>query len=230
MRENVRRLRREKDDTALSEAKKAYAQARRFAADQAEVGIFMEEYNKFESPEWLRRVEEARRLVAGGPDGLARCSKTVLEQARALPKGTKEERVARRYDIRRAKAILRAGRRIRRYYPNGIVKPSEAQLQAAYAMPDGTGAEHKARNKAVRTIEKQFDRYYSCITPYTEAKKLVRSYETRDEVVAWGESKYDEACAMIARREQEEDAKRRANGKKKNRRRKKEDDHEEVHR
>lgn len=230
MRENVRRLRREKDDTALSEAKKAYAQARRFAADQAEVGIFMEEYNKFESPEWLRRVEEARRLVAGGPDGLARCSKTVLEQARALPKGTKEERVARRYDIRRAKAILRAGRRIRRYYPNGIVKPSEAQLQAAYAMPDGTGAEHKARNKAVRTIEKQFDRYYSCITPYTEAKKLVRSYETRDEVVAWGESKYDEACAMIARREQEEDAKRRANGKKKNRRQKKEDDHEEVHR
>lgn len=228
MRAYIRSLRRKKDEAALAEAKQAYAQAKRFAADQAEVKIFMEEYNKFDSPEWLRRVEEARRLVAAGPDGLARCSKTVLQQARSMPKGTKAERAARRYDIRRAKAILRAGRRIRRYYPNGIVKPSEAQLQAAYAMPDKTGAQHKARNKAVRAIEKQFDRYYSCITPYTEAKKLVRSYETRDQVMAWGESKYDEACAMIRAREEAEAEKRAA--KKRTRRQKKEDDHEEVHR
>ena len=188
-------------------AKKAYEKAKAFAADQAEVGIFMEELNKFDTPLWKHKVEKARELIANDVDSLAFVSDSIVADAKKLPKSTKEQREIRKYDIQQAKAIVKSGRLIKKNYPNGLVKPDENKVKAAYEMPDSTGAENKLRNKAIKEAEKELDLYYKTIAPYAAAQKLVHSYENREEVVKWAEANYDKACEIIKAREEEENKK-----------------------
>lgn len=188
-------------------AKKAYEKAKAFAADQAEVGIFMEELNKFDTPLWQHKVEKARELIANGVNSLASVSNSIVADAKKQPKNTKEQREIRKYDIQQAKAIVKSSRLIKKNYPNGLVKPDESKVKAAYAMPDSSGAENKLRNKAVKEAEKELDIYYKTIAPYAAAQKLVHSFENREEVVRWAEANYDKACEIIKAREEEESKK-----------------------
>lgn len=188
-------------------AKKAYEKAKAFAADQAEVGIFMEELNKFDTPLWQHEVEKARELIANGVNSLASVSNSIVADAKKQPKNTKEQREIRKYDIQQAKAIVKSSRLIKKNYPNGLVKPDESKVKAAYAMPDSSGAENKLRNKAVKEAEKELDIYYKTIAPYAAAQKLVHSFENREEVVRWAEANYDKACEIIKAREEEESKK-----------------------
>lgn len=188
-------------------AKKEYEKAKSFAAEKAEVGIFMEEFNKFDFPLWLKKVESAKRVISKDVNSLTEYDGSVLKDAKQLPKKTKEEREFRKYEISQARAILKSGRLIRKHYPNGIVKPDEEKLNQAYKMPDTTRAENKAKNEIIKKLEKEMDTYYKTISPYEKARKLVHSYESRNEVMAWAEANYDKACEIIEKAEEEERAK-----------------------
>lgn len=190
-----------------STAKKAYEKAKAFAADKAEVGIFMEELNKFDTPLWQHKVEKARELIANDVDSLVSFGDSIVADAKKLPKSTKEQREIRKYDIQQAKAIVKSGRLIKRNYQNGLVKPDENKIKAAYAMPDGSSAENKIRNKAIKESEKELNLYYKTIAPYAAAQKLVHSFENREEVLRWAEANYDKACEIIKAREEEESKK-----------------------
>lgn len=74
-------------------------------------------------------------------------------------------------------------------------------------MPDTTRAENKAKNEIIKKLEKEMDTYYKTISPYEKARKLVHSYESRNEVMAWAEANYDKACEIIEKAEEEERAK-----------------------
>ena len=192
---------------AKDAARKAYMEAKSFAADKAEVGIFMEELNKFDTPIWQHKVEKARELISKDIDSIAFISESVVADAKNLPKSTKEQRAFRKYDIQQAKALVKSGKLIKKNYPNGLVKPDENKLEAAYAMPDSSSAENRLRRKAIKEAEKELDLYYKTIAPYAAAKKLVHSFENRDEVIRWAEANYDEACEIIRVREEEESKK-----------------------
>lgn len=188
-------------------AKKAYKKAKAFAAEKAEVGIFMDEINKFDFPLWLKKVESAKKVILKDVNSLTEYDGSVLKAAKQLPKKTKEEREFRKYEISQARAILKSGRLIKKNYPNGIVKPDEDKLNQAYQMPDTTRAENKAKNEIIKKLEKEMDTYYKTISPYEKARKLVHSYENRSEVMAWAEANYGKACEIIKKAEEEERAK-----------------------
>lgn len=188
-------------------AKKEYQKAKTFIAEKAEVGIFMDEINKFDSPLWLKKVESARKIIAKDVTSLAEYDESIISNAKKLPHSNKDEREFRKYEIAQAKAIIKSGKLIKKHYPNGIVKPDEDELNKAYAMPDATKAENKAKNELIKRLEKEMDTYYKTISPYEKARKLVHSYENRNEVLEWAESNYDKACEIIEEREAEERAK-----------------------
>ena len=189
---------------AKDEARRAYKAAKAFAGDKAEVGIFMEELNKFDTPLWQHKVEKARELIANDVNALVSVSDSIVADAKNLPRSTKEQREIRKYDIQQAKAIVKSSRLIKKNYPGGLVKPDENKVKEAYAMPDRSSAENKLRNKAIKEAEKELDLYYKTIAPYAAAKKLVHSFENREEVVRWAEANYDKACEIIKAREEEE--------------------------
>lgn len=189
---------------AKDEARKAYNLAKEFAGEKAEVGIFMDEINKFDTSLWLHKVEKARELITNDADSMANISGSIIDEAKKLPKHTKEERQIRKYDIQQAKAIVKSGRLIKKNYPNGLVKPDENRIKEAYAMPDSSSDENKLRNKAIKEAEKELNLYYKTISPYAVAQKLVHSFENREEVIRWAESNYEKACEIIKEREEEE--------------------------
>lgn len=189
---------------AKDEARRAYKAVKAFAGDKAEVGIFMEELNKFDTPLWQHKVEKARELIANDVNALVSVSDSIVADAKNLPRSTKEQREIRKYDIQQAKAIVKSSRLIKKNYPGGLVKPDENKVKEAYAMPDRSSAENKLRNKAIKEAEKELDLYYKTIAPYAAAKKLVHSFENREEVVRWAEANYDRACEIIKAREEEE--------------------------
>lgn len=189
---------------AKDEARRKYKAAKSFAADKAEVGIFMEELNKFDTPLWKYKVERARELIANDVNSLAFISDSIVADAKNQPKNTKEQREIRKYDIQQAKAIVKSSRLIKKNYPGGLVKPDENKVKAAYAMPDSSSSENKLRNKAIKEAEKELDLYYKTIAPYAAAQKLVHSFENREEVIRWAEANYDKACEIIKAREEEE--------------------------
>ncbi len=203
MKENMKSLKGEDKE----KARKEYLKAKAFAAEQAEVGIFMEEFNKFDTPEWQHKVESARKLIAKDISALAFMDESIIAQARNMPKHNKTERSLRKYYIKQAKAIVKSGKLIKKNYPDGIVKPDEDKLNEAYALPDHTKAENKFKNAQIKMIEGEFDLYYKTIAPYAAAKKLVHSYENKDRVMEWAESHYDEACEIIREREEQESIK-----------------------
>lgn len=186
-------------------ARKEYEKAKSFAADQAEVGIFMDEFNKFDTRIWRHKVESARKLISNDVTALADIDHSIISDARKMPKGSKEERALRKYYINQAKAIVKAGKLIQKNYPNGVLKPDEDKLKAAYALPDNTRSENKFKNAQIKAIEGEFDLYYKTIAPYAAAQKLVHSYENRVNVMDWAESHYDEACEIIRQKEEEEE-------------------------
>ena len=192
---------------AKDEARRKYQTAKNFAADKAEVGIFMEELNKFDTPLWQHKVENARALLAQDVNALVSVRDSIIADAKNLPKSTKEQREIRKYDIQQAKAIVKSGKLIKKNYPGGLIQPDENKVKAAYAMPDNSRAENKLRNKAIKEAEKELDLYYKTIAPYAAAQKLVHSFENRDEVVKWAEANYDKACEIIKAREEEESKK-----------------------
>lgn len=187
--------------------KKEYEAARRFAAEQAEVGIFMAEFNKFDTYEWKHKVKNAERLISKDIAFLALLDEKIIDEARKMPKHNKTERVLRRYYIKQAKALIKSGKKIKAYYPNGIQKPDEDRLNAAYKLPDNTREENKLKKAEIKSIKSEFDLYYKTISPYADAQKLVFSYENRNKVMEWAEENYDKACEIIRQQEEEEEKK-----------------------
>lgn len=185
--------------------KKEYETARRFAAEQAEVGIFMAEFNKFDTYEWKHKVKNAERLISKDIAFLALLDERIIDEARKMPKHNKTERVLRRYYIKQAKALIKSGKKIKAYYPNGIQKPDEDRLNAAYKLPDNTREENKLKKAEIKSIKSEFDLYYKTISPYADAQKLVFSYENRNKVMEWAEENYDKACEIIRQQEEEEE-------------------------
>lgn len=175
MKENMKSLKGEDKE----KARKEYLKAKAFAAEQAEVGIFMEELNKFDTPQWQHKLESARKLIAKDISALAFMDESIIVQARNMPKHNKTERALRKYYIKQAKAIVKSGNLIKKNYPDGIVKPDMDKLNEAYALPDNTKAENKFKNAQIKTIEGEFDLYYKTIAPYAAAKSLFIVMKTR---------------------------------------------------
>ncbi len=113
-------------------AKKAYKDALEFN-EQIEISkAVLEELERFSGKEAQFRLETARRTVSGGIAGIASADISVLEKAKALPRGSKEEKQFRSEAISDAKSIIRCKKATLKYYPDGISEFDTAALDELY--------------------------------------------------------------------------------------------------
>lgn len=113
-------------------AKKAYKDALEFN-EQIEISkAVLEELERFSGKEAQFRLETARRIVSGGIAGIASADVSVLEKAKALPRGTKEEKQFRSEAISDAKSIISCKKATLKYYPGGISEFDTAALDELY--------------------------------------------------------------------------------------------------
>lgn len=182
---------------ALQSARKAVSDGKKLLEQKNAVPILMEELSKFKKPEMLYRVRRAEELTAIGLTHLSGVSDSVLEQAKALPADTKQEKATRKFEISRAKGMLRMARRIRRHYPEGIREPDPATLKAALDMPCETKQESRARAAAVKAAEREIHLFHKCVKPWQDAVKLVRDERVSRTIYPEIEKMYDQARAEV---------------------------------
>lgn len=188
---------------AVREARGALKDGKKLIEQKGAVPILIDELTKFEKPENIRRVRRASDLAAIGLTHLSGISPSVLEEAKSLPAGTKEEKAIRAEEIKRAKSMLRMAKKIRKHYPGGIREPDPATLSAALDMPCETKEESQARGRAVKAAEKELQLFRTTVKPYLDAQKLVRDERVSRTIYPEIEKMYDGACAEAERMENE---------------------------
>ena len=167
------------------------------------VPILIDELTKFQKPENIRQVQRAKDLIAIGLTQLSGINASILEDAKTLPSATKEEKAVRAFEIKRAKAMLKMAKKIRKNYPNVICEPDPATLNDALNMPYATKEESRARAKAVKAAEKEIQLFHATVKPYQDAQKLVRDERVSRTIYPEIEKMYDGARAELERMEQQ---------------------------
>lgn len=109
-----------KDKEKIKQAKSDYKKLR-LDNEKIEIAQFViNELNRFNTPQGIAEIENARRIAAAGLDGFMEIEGFTLKQARALPKTTPEEKESRRDAIREVQKIATARKTAAKYYPEGI--------------------------------------------------------------------------------------------------------------
>ena len=101
----------------------------------------IDEMNKFNTLEVQEQVRVAREIYAAGLSNLVNVDPAILSQARALPKGTEEEKLYRKAAIEQARKRLYSKRMILKHYPNGIVEFDATVFDRLFAEEDRLEAE-----------------------------------------------------------------------------------------
>ncbi len=113
--------------------KKAYKEAREFN-EQVEISeAVLSELTRFETPEAQARLSIAQKTFSAGIGGIATADEQVLHIAKAMPKGTKEERQFRNEALSDARSIIRCKKAVKKYYPAGIEEFNTDALNELYA-------------------------------------------------------------------------------------------------
>ncbi len=98
--------------------------------------MVLEEMNKFNSPGIQKQVELAGRIAESGLPGLVNVEKTVLRDAKQMPRSTQEEKQIRREAISLAKSRLTSKKLIYKNYPDGIEEFDETVFESLFRQED----------------------------------------------------------------------------------------------
>jgi hypothetical protein len=184
----------------LKARKATKAELKQAKADMEEYEIawaVVNELDRFNTDEAQARLNWARDVLAKGTNGILSFSEDTLVSAKALPKGTKEERALRKAAVADAKLGLRSKKAALRYYPNGIAafdadgfrrleeeekalaERKAALLKAKAGKDEIAEADSRHRDvlRQIEALETEYQHYSESTKAYTEAKKYVTQAE-----------------------------------------------------
>ena len=131
-----------KDKEARKAAKKQYLADKEFNEEIEIAKLVCEELDKFDTIPFQKQVEVSSVIFEKGLPGLLKMDlseeKTNLEKAKALPKGTKDEKETRKALIEIARQKIYACKSIKKYFGNGekFELPDYSLLQKNYDKED----------------------------------------------------------------------------------------------
>lgn len=123
--------------------------------------IVMSEINKFNSPSWQYKLEEAKVLYSAGLEGLTADSmetlQAVLAKAKAMPKGTKEEKEERSSAIETAKNRIYSKKQIEEKHSGKIEEFDFSIFETLFDKEDNNLAERTKLEEKLSDAKKNKD-------------------------------------------------------------------------
>ena len=169
---------REAREIAIGEASglsKKKLKERKLTAERA--AIIMEDLQKFSGEAGKARIQSAREVVSLGQMYYYDNAKTELKAARALPKGSKEEKEIRSDAIKLARSKKEAASLMRRYGKDNIVKPDENIKEEIQNRETSSFSETMAQRRELKAFAKTQSIYNRVTKPYREAEHLLEQAE-----------------------------------------------------
>ncbi len=138
----------------------------------------IDEMNKYETRKTQIQYDRCAKLIASGYSAIYNADKSVMKEAKAMPKTTAEEREIRSEAITYARLLLNCRKHINRYFPNGTVKePDNALLEAAEKMPEETLSQRIAKKKKIRNFVNEKSKYVRSAKVMIDAKRMITEKE-----------------------------------------------------
>lgn len=198
-----------------NDGKSRRKELRRYNEEIEIADIIMKELRYFETSEANTLTQQAENLIAAGIKSLPASYMTDLASAKALPRGTENEKALRSKMIELAHSEKAAKKVIDKHYPDGVEPFDETvfetlfeqedktdeELKRAYELKDKNSAEQLRIKKRkiqqeIKKANKQYTIYNRAILPYRSAEKLLKK---RDEIQNLDElrQKYNEITAAV---------------------------------
>lgn len=156
--DEIKAAKRMKDKQAVKQAKEAY-KAQLKENEEIQIAQYViNEINKFSSPEVIAEVERARLIYDAGLSGLSKVTTISLEEAKAMPKATKEERKIRADAIEKAKNEIESKKVIAKHYPNGLTEFDNSVFEKLFNEEDTIGENLKALYEKLEEAKKEKDK------------------------------------------------------------------------
>ncbi len=191
---------------ALKQVKTANHAYKKLNEDISVCHFVIEEMDKFNTLRMQKKAERAEQIVTQGVDGLYKAKKSILQEAKNLPKTTYEQREIRSDAITNARATLACKKSLQKFYPNGLIVPDAAALEKADDLPEETFTQKLTKRKTIKALVNEKSHYTHAVKVLLDAERLLKeqeNYRHLDEI----EAKYEEAKRHA---DENHDAKKRA--------------------
>ena len=153
-----------KNKSEKKAAKKAY-NADLHYNEEIEIAKFVcDELQKFSTPEFKFRIEKSTEIYEAGLNGLVcldlNAAKSELKNAKAMAKGTKEEKAIRSAAIEIARNTVSAVKAIKKHYSDGkkLNQPDYSLLDKSFELEDELEMKLKILTDSLREIKKAKDK------------------------------------------------------------------------
>lgn len=164
---------------AAKKAARAEVRAYKRLNDDISVCDFViDEMNKYSTVRMQKQCERYVALKAAGIEAIRTADKSVLKDAKAMPKTTHDERVYRSDAMAYARLLLNCKKNMEKFYKGAEVKaPEDAVLEAAQAMPEETLKQRIAKKKAIKAYVNAKSRYVRSVKIMLDAERMITERE-----------------------------------------------------
>ncbi len=181
---------------------------KKLAEDIAVSDFVVDEMHKFTTARVMCQVERANADITLGIDGIRNAPKSLIKNAKTLPKETHEQREIRSDAIAHARAVCSCKKYLCRYYSGIVIAPDESATDRAEELPQDTFKQRIERKKTIRQLVNERSHYTRSVKILLDARRILaeqHNYAHLDEIRA----KYDEAKLRndedVARKKAEND-------------------------
>lgn len=164
---------------AAKKAARAEVRAYKRLNDDISVCDFViDEMNKYSTVRMQKQCERYAALKAAGIEAIRTADKSVLKDAKAMPKTTHDERVYRSDAMAYARLLLNCKKNMEKFYKGTEVKaPEDAVLEADQAMPEETLKQRIAKKKAIKAYVNAKSRYVRSVKIMLDAERMITERE-----------------------------------------------------
>lgn len=170
------------EKAARKEAKRAArAEVRAYKRLNEDISVcdfVIDEMNKYSTVRTQMQYNRYVALKAVGFEAIRQADKSLLKEAKAMPKSTHEERVCRSDAMAYARQMLTCRKNMDKYFKNReVTVPDERVLEAAEAMPEENLQQRMQKKKAIKAYVNAKSQYVRSVKIMLDAQRMITERE-----------------------------------------------------
>lgn len=159
---------------AMKTARKEVRAYKRLNEDISVCDFVIDEMNKYSTVRTQMQYNRYTALKAAGFEAIRNADKSLLKEAKAMPKSTHEERECRSDAMAYARQMMTCRKNMKKYFKNReVIVPDEHVLEAAEAMPEDTLQQRIQKKKAIKTFINEKSRYVRAVKIMLDAERMI---------------------------------------------------------
>ena len=164
--------------TAKREARAEVRAYKRLNEDISVCDFVIDEMNKYSTVRTQKQYARYVELKAAGVEAIRNADKSLLKEAKAMPKSTHDARVYRSDAMAFARLMLTCRKNMDKFFKHSEVKaPDDAELAAAEAMPEETLSQRIAKKKAIKAYINAKSQYVRSVKILLDADRMIKECE-----------------------------------------------------